>query len=652
MACEPEQTVRLETSRTAGRTFSMLILGALSLSIGWGIRGNFGHEYGAMIPGALAAIAVVLASGREDWYRRIAYFGFLGALGWSFGGSISYMQVIGYTHSGHLGSVIYGFACLFVIGFAWGAIGGAGTALPACISRKGLTELIAPIATVFLVWACQDMVVAYYGYDEGSHRHETPLYWFDTDWVAASLAVVVGIVFLGVRGRSCMGTSLVLYSSIGWWVGFGIFLGLNAISTRYLGFEFRMTPPRGDSWAGMLGMTGGVFLFCVRRGLGPAALGTLVSGFIGGFGFAMATLIKLLLMRYLLVPYPPGQGYEANYHSILEQTYGFINGIGIAVTMMLLASRAPALAEDVVPATGRTCPTTSSCGVRCVLKAILSVVSLVVYVGAMAVVAVTWMKLLLLVQEVARANIRTDYVRLSPVCWWLVSAVGLAMGSGRLISRVGLLGGEVAHRKMTEVFAVVFILLGVTYVNVVKNVATYVEHKPPAIPEMMYGLSSFHWFNIGYGLLAAVVIVLLIAHVCRGVPLVPSTWLGKGQLLYIVFLWWMVIANLMRAIPPFHPQRLITEGVIHVNAVLCTLLIVLLTRAVRKPPALPPTSYGSLLKRATVVGLIGLVVSVAAQSAITRIAYGRSKAPHSGLHVRFGPDATAKGKPAAGQPHP
>ena len=43
---------------------------ALALSIGWGIRGNFGHEYGAMIPGALAAMAVVLLSGRSDWLAR------------------------------------------------------------------------------------------------------------------------------------------------------------------------------------------------------------------------------------------------------------------------------------------------------------------------------------------------------------------------------------------------------------------------------------------------------------------------------------------------------------------------------------------------------------------------------------------------------
>jgi hypothetical protein len=89
-----------------------------------------------MIPGALAAMGVVLLSGREDWRRRIAYFAMFGALGWSFGGSISYMQVIAYTHSGHSLSALYGFASLFVIGFLWAAMGGAGPAPPAIHSLK------------------------------------------------------------------------------------------------------------------------------------------------------------------------------------------------------------------------------------------------------------------------------------------------------------------------------------------------------------------------------------------------------------------------------------------------------------------------------------------------------------------------------------
>ena len=106
--------------------WQMVLLGALSLSLGWGIRGNFGHEIGAAVPGALAAMAVVLASGRPDWWHRIAYFAMFGALGWSFGGSMSYGHVLAYTNSRHSGSVLYGFASLFLIGFLWAAMGGAG----------------------------------------------------------------------------------------------------------------------------------------------------------------------------------------------------------------------------------------------------------------------------------------------------------------------------------------------------------------------------------------------------------------------------------------------------------------------------------------------------------------------------------------------
>ena len=121
-----------------------LFLCALSLSIGWGVRGNFGHEYGAMIPGALTAIAVCLLSGRSDWRARVSYFAFFGALGWAFGGSMSYMQVVAYTHSGHLPSQHFGFFGIFVIGFLWAAMGGAGTAFPAVVERAGLAEVFRP----------------------------------------------------------------------------------------------------------------------------------------------------------------------------------------------------------------------------------------------------------------------------------------------------------------------------------------------------------------------------------------------------------------------------------------------------------------------------------------------------------------------------
>src|SRR6185295_5375313 len=166
-AMHPARSMAAMTAPTA----ALFLATALSLSVGWGIRGNFGHEYGAMIPGALAAMAAVLLAGREDWWRRVGYFGFFGALGWSFGGSISYMQVIGYTHSGDSVSVAYGFASLFVIGFLWAAFGGVGTALPACLNREQLTEFFIPLTAVFAAWCLQDLAIGWLDKTDSAFRH-------------------------------------------------------------------------------------------------------------------------------------------------------------------------------------------------------------------------------------------------------------------------------------------------------------------------------------------------------------------------------------------------------------------------------------------------------------------------------------------------
>src|SRR6185436_3017333 len=249
--------------------------------------GNFGHEFGAMIPGALAAMGVVLLSGREDWRRRIAYFAFFGALGWSFGGSISYMQVIGYTHSGDSGSVLYGFACLFVIGFLWAAMGGAGAALPAFLKRERLTEFFVPLIAVFAAWTLQDLAVARWFPENSAYRHENPLYWYDTDWVAALLAIVAVLILALVRRRLDSASSLILHMAVGWWAAFLVLVNL---------LGWRMTPPRGDSWAGCVGMVAGMWIYFQRRRLSGLTFASLIAGLIGGFGFASGQLIKLIGM--------------------------------------------------------------------------------------------------------------------------------------------------------------------------------------------------------------------------------------------------------------------------------------------------------------------------------------------------------------------
>lgn len=547
MPIQQEEIAPTPKPRRARLTGSMLLLGALSLSIGWGIRGNFGHEYGAMIAGALAAMAVVLCSGREDWWRRIAYFAFFGALGWSFGGMISYMQVIAYTHSGHLSSQIYGFACLFIIGFLWAAMGGAGTAAAASLDRKQLTELIGPIIAVFIAWFLQDVYMWRNMTDDGDFRHETWFYWYDTDWVAALLAIPAALVYAGLRRRICLGTSLVLHAAIGWWVGFLIFLGVNAATTHFLNFEFRMTPPRSDNWAGATGMTVGILVFCYRKGFGAALLAGLIAGFVGGFGFAFAQAIKL---------YGLSTGLKTNWHSVLEQSYGLINGIGIAIAMGVLASR---------------------------------------------------------------TEPRTD---------------------------------DPPERRWTEPFCVGFIIIALTFINLVKNVETWTSERFHAMQEVMYGLHAYWWFAIGYGLALLAFVVLAIVHMRRPLAVIPERWLGKGPMLYLVFLWVMVIGNLMRAIPPFEQQRLITEGVIIANAILCTVLICLLSGKTRAAPQIGVSRFAKAITVTIVLGVIGLAASLAGEVKIARTLYGGEPAPGAGRHIRFGPDATAKGMPKPGQPHP
>jgi hypothetical protein len=503
-------------------TVAVYTLTALSLWIGWGIRGNFGHEYGAMIPGALAAMAAVLLSARQDWHRRIAYFAMFGALGWSFGGSMSYMQVVAYTHSGHSLSVLYGFACLFVIGFLWAAMGGAGTALPAVADRSFLEGLFVPVSVVFALWWLQGVAI-----EPLLVRSGYKLDWYDSDWLAALLAVIAALGVAAVQRRLDRPTSLVLHLAAGWWAGFVILVLLLGL---------RMTPPRGDNWAGCLGMTLALLWYCRPTLYHDIARAALVCGFIGGIGFAAASMLKLVVVT---------SGYETNWHSILEQTTGLFNGIGLAAAVAGLASRTPPQSEQ--PQRG------------------------------------SW----------------------------------------------------------TEAYAWGFVLLGITYINLRKNVPQWVRSK--AVPAEMAGIAAWVWFEAAYLLLAITAIVLWARHRRHPLAVVPERVLGKGQMLYLGLLWMVVIGNFERALVGFTPQRLVTEGVIYIVSLVATLILLVshlpaMYGAEPEPNVVSQATWK--LAGVVAVGAVAAILSIVLDWAIVRAIYGDRFAGHAGFHVRFGPKAT------------
>jgi hypothetical protein len=153
-----------------------------------------------MIAGVLSSTVVAILSDRSDWQNRVAYFAIFGGLGWGFGGSIAYMYPISFTESGHTATTYYGYASLFLEGGLWCGLGAAGTALAATMPVSRMTRLFTPLCFVLVAMALRPWIevplesllapIAAGMIDATWHRHESPLYWLDADWLPACAALI------------------------------------------------------------------------------------------------------------------------------------------------------------------------------------------------------------------------------------------------------------------------------------------------------------------------------------------------------------------------------------------------------------------------------------------------------------------------------
>jgi hypothetical protein len=687
--------------------FGSIFLVGISLSIGWGIRGNFGHEYGAAFAGSLAAIAVALLSGREDWRGRVAYFAFFGALGWGFGASVSYMQVLSYTESGHTSSQLFGYFATFYIGFLWGAMGGAGTGFAAAAPREKMISIFKPLMFVFGAWILLDLIedpVAEMlqkgaAFDDTWSRHKNPLYWFDADYLPAFFALLgAGIYDLWNRrgnsnrlllpvyallgalagwviqlilatagldtalahtltylqgdlsyinpetgkyayeasnllnnwpqwfgdypkhigwvtglilgstvyfikyGRFRNGSSLFVYMGGGWLISFLIFPVFGSVLFSGIG-GLRMTPPRSDDWAGITGVFIGTSIWLWRNDLKPVAVASLISGTIGGLGFSGMQWLKQVMMSFgnprileargIL----PGSGkfieitsswerWQAqNWHSFLEQSYGFINGIAIAAAIGYL---------------------------------------------------------------IARIDIHKD------------------------------LSDKDKHDRgwWTKVFAALFVMLGLTYFNMVKNIDVWSDQLNPAVWKSVAtmadstsqakeafwdlpyigrlpGIHFLHlsprwWFNLTWLLLVTGCIIIVLRHRKSPLAIIPDNPLARGQIIYLIILWIMIVANFERALTGWQPGRMLTEWVIFVNAIIATVLIILLPKESIDIRIYPDNDYKKIYRSLWMKTIVVTVVACIFFLVTNRLIYRYpeySKLNHKSYHTRFGPDASWRTKP-------
>jgi len=692
----------------SGTRLGNIFLVGLSFSIGWGIRGNYGHEYGAAFAGALGTLAVVLVSGREDWRKRIPWFALFGALGWGFGASQSYMQVISYVESGQVISQAYGYIALFWIGFLWAAMGGAGTAFAAVATRERLVNIFKPLLFLWGAWLLLDLIedpVAKLmqegiNFDSTWFRHKNPLYWFDADYLPALFVLIamwaydlynrkgehnrfclplfaaggalsgwlvqlimrfagieskfasaltylqgdpsyidpatgqhayeasnllnnwpqwfgdyphhvgwfIGLI-LGITayfllfGKFRNGSSLIAWMGSGWLISFLVFPVLGSLFfTQYGGL--RMTPPRSDDWAGITGVFFATILWMWRNNLRPVAVAAIISGTIGGVGIIGMEWLKQLMLSFgsprILAAKGILPGSDAfnqitskwanwqsqNWHSFFEQTYGFINGIAIAVALGFLASR---------------------------------------------------------------IKIHSD--------------------NDEITSKASV--------RWTTAFSVLFVLLGLTYFNVVKNVDNWSSTLDPKVWKEVVtqangttetisakwdmpifgrlpGIDFLHttplgWFNLTWALLTLACIMIVMRHYKKPLPIIPQGPLAKGQVIFLILLWIMVVANFERVLPGWAPQRLLTEWVIFVNAILATVLVILLPKEQETVTILEEQNYKLVYKRLLIKGVLVLIISSSFFWSTNQMIYHAypkiDEQFQSGYQTRFGPNASWKSHP-------
>jgi hypothetical protein len=110
----------------------------------------------------------------------------------------------------------------------------------------------------------------------------------------------------------------------------------------------------------------------------------------------------------------------------------------------------------------------------------------------------------------------------------------------------------------------------------------------------------------------------------------------------------MIVANFERALTGWHPSRLLTEWVIFVNAILATVLVLLLPHENEIVAIEPEADFKPFYKRMWIKAVAAMLVSSVLFLGTNRLIYHYpeyNKLNHSQYHTRFGPDASWRTKP-------
>lgn len=96
------QSTPIEPKRGLAFLLLTMMLSSAAAGMGWGIRGQYGHETGAMIAGSLTSLTLVLMFVPHVSSLSAARAAALMTVGIGIGGQMTYGQTVGLTHDGEL----------------------------------------------------------------------------------------------------------------------------------------------------------------------------------------------------------------------------------------------------------------------------------------------------------------------------------------------------------------------------------------------------------------------------------------------------------------------------------------------------------------------------------------------------------------------
>jgi hypothetical protein len=234
----------------------------------------------------------------------------------------------------------------------------------------------------------------------------------------------------------------------------------------------------------------------------------------------------------------------------------------------------------------------------------------------------------------------------------LFYGLGLAIAMGLIMLRAPRVTDDPPVRRWTDAYAVVFLLWLLTYLNFRRSPSEWIV-EISSLHARLYGIplvggfipshGFLGWLDFAYLALGIAMVWLLSIHLRRPLPFVPSNWLGKAELLYLVYLWQQIIINFANTLPRFAPQRLVTEWFMTINAAFCTILVI--AGACSQPdnnpaPNVKDGPYIPWIRKTVILGLLLAVVSVFASWGEKLLLYRNTAIPGASVDIRFGPQNT------------